>query len=460
MDENVVDVAGRREAVLDYLRDGPTAKRDVIDVVGSSRSTVDRAIAELREAGLVVQREGRYETTLAGVLALDARRQYNREARAISRAAPALEPLWKESPVARRFVREADVTLVGESETAAPLTVLRSAVRQADTVRGTLPTAPSGSFLDTLHDAAVGSDVPVTLVCSASLFQEAVGERPAWLRRLVLDGSGRVLTGDVPDFGLLVVAGPDGPLALLQVFDEGRLHAVLQADADPAVAWATDTVDGLVEAATDATERIADLPVDATDAHAAPGPVAGRGAATVGSASDDAVPDALLGGGFAVDHAGLRTPAFGVEGACTVALWFESDGFDTDWEALVNWDALGVGYRRGWLFGHVYDREAGVKRARTEVSVDRVTPGRWHHLAYTYDGREARLHLDGEVVSRTTDDYPLSLQDTGAAVGYHDRDTGVHDATYEGRIADARFYATALDEERVRRLVRATRPTE
>jgi DNA-binding IclR family transcriptional regulator len=80
--DNVVDVAARREAVSDLLRDGPMAKRDVIAATDHSRSTVDRAVAELRAAGLVTERAGGYETTPPGVLALAVRREYDATAAA------------------------------------------------------------------------------------------------------------------------------------------------------------------------------------------------------------------------------------------------------------------------------------------------------------------------------------------------------------------------------------------
>jgi DNA-binding transcriptional ArsR family regulator len=460
MDENLVDVAGRREAILDLLRDGPAAKRDVIDATGRSRSTVDRAIESLVDAGLVVARDGGYETTCAGVLALEARRAYESEARAIAEAAPALEPLWKETPISRSFVRAASVLLVETSRTADAQTRLQRAVENAGAVRLALSTVPGEAFLQSLEETAVEAGVPVTLVYDAELFEAVARERPSWLRRLVLDGEARVQTGEVPEFGLLLTDGPDGRAATLQTYDEGRLHAVLQADADPAVLWADETIDGLVEAATDATERIRRLPAEPIDGPASPGPVVAGRTATAQASESAGDADGFLDGGFGVDHGRLRTPAFGADGSCTVALWFASDGFDTDWETLVKWDYLALGYRRGWLYGHVFDPEADVKRARTTVSADRVRAGEWHHLAYTYDESVARLYLDGVVVDETADDYPLTTRPIGAAVGYlyEDRDAGVHDPTFEGRITDARFYERALDPETVRSLYRGTRP--
>lgn len=461
MEENVLDLAGRREAVLDLLRDGPQPKRDVIDRTGHSRSTVDRALESLLEAGLVVARDGGYETTSAGVLALEARRAYDREARAIVHAAPALEPLWKETPVSRAFVRDAAVSLVEDVSTR-PLFDLRAIVRGADSLRVLLPSLPDAGFLDALTSAAARADdgtdrPPLVIVTTDTLFGRLAEDHAGWLRTLVTEGDATVYTGEVPDFGLVHATGIDGSVAAVQVYDEGRLHALLRADGEEAVGWAERTVTDALADADDRTEDAATL--ESVTPRGGPGSVGGGCARATRPAETPDTDDTLLGGGYAVDHGGLRTPAFGTEGACTVACWVDADGFDTDWEMLVKWDYLALAYRRGVVYGQVFDPDREVERARVAVDADRLVEG-WHHLVYTYDESTARLYLDGEAVGETADDYPLRIQPIGAAVGYfyRDRDPGVHDPTFEGRLADVRFYGSALDGETVRRLYRATRP--
>ncbi|MFB6175982.1 MAG: hypothetical protein ABEI99_02345, partial [Halobaculum sp.] len=70
MSRNPIDLARDRKQILDLLRDGPLSKRDVLDRVTLSRSTVDRAIDELLSTELIETTDGGYETTPAGVIAL------------------------------------------------------------------------------------------------------------------------------------------------------------------------------------------------------------------------------------------------------------------------------------------------------------------------------------------------------------------------------------------------------
>ncbi|MFC7176287.1 ArsR family transcriptional regulator [Halosegnis marinus] len=55
-----------RRRYLERLADAPAWKRDLIDEFDHSRSTVDRALAALTDAGLVAAGEAGYETTYSG----------------------------------------------------------------------------------------------------------------------------------------------------------------------------------------------------------------------------------------------------------------------------------------------------------------------------------------------------------------------------------------------------------
>lgn len=109
----------------------------------------------------------------------------------------------------------------------------------------------------------------------------------------------------------------------------------------------------------------------------------------------------------------------------------------------------------------VYDPDRQQPRAYTAIPTGDLAEDRWQHVAYTYDESRARLFVDGALVDETEDDYPLRIDEIGAALGYHynERDTGVHEPTYEGRLYDARLYGTALSPDAVERLVTTTNPT-
>lgn len=446
--------------MLDHLRDGPLAKRDLLDRVSASRSTVDRAIEELIEHDLVRELPGGYEATLAGVLALKRSRAFERDDDAIAAAAPALEPLWKESDVDIGFLRDAEVSLVAEADGMRRLAALDSAIRNAGEIRALFPQIARPEQLETL-DARASAGADIDLVVSSSLFETLASTFPGWLRDVGLAGNGRLSTGPVPEYGLVVCGAGDEREAFLLTYDDGRLHGVLHNDG-AAIEWAVGRFESVRGDATDRRGRIRELDDDGFGGVGDATPPFGDVSAVAAGDSDPEGPTAdLLASGYAVDGGKLRTPAFGTEEACTVAFWMRPTALTGDWQILLKWDYLVVALRRGELHGMVYDADAGEKRAYTAVPVDDLEEGRWQHVAYTYDESTARLYVDGEVADEREDDYPLRIAELGAALGYHyrDRDTGVHDPTYEGRLYDARLYRVALSPGEIERLVTATDPS-
>ena len=457
----VLHIARRRSTILDYLRDGPLDKRDLLDRVATSRSTVDRAIEELLDHGMVRVADGGYETTLAGVLALERSRAFERDADALGTAAPALAPLWKEAEVDLGFLRGASAGLVAEADGVRLLAAFGSAIRNADWIRGVFPCITQPAQLETLHDRGTdGSDFEV--VVSEPLFETLSSTFPGWLRDVALEGSGRVAVGPVPEYALFVRGTGHGREAFMLTYDDGRPHGILRNDGE-AAAWADERIATARANANERRERIRELDGDAgfSGVGDATPPFGETSAVADGRLDDEAGDDGPLGSGYAIDDGKLRTPAFGADEACTVAFWMRPTAVDGGWQILVKWDYLAVAFRRGELHGMVYDDDAGERRAYAAAPLEEVREDSWQHVAYSYDESRSRLYLDGDLVDETEDDYPLRIADIGAALGYHyrDRDTGVHEPTYEGRLYDARFYGDALSAEKIEQLVGTTDPT-
>jgi DNA-binding Lrp family transcriptional regulator len=465
MEESVLMVARRRAEVLDYLRDGPYDKRRLVELVGASRSTVDRAVKELSARGLIKGGRGEFETTVTGVLALEIVQQNERDGKALERAAAALEPLWKESPLSMAFLRGAESALVSEVSGIEAQAGVRAALERARSVRAVVPDVSSVEYLEVLYSQAVEGDMTVALVCSEELFEALASSFAGWLHGIVVEGGATVATADVPAFALFVSDLGTRRLAQMVVFDDGRPHAVVRNDAEPAVAWAEECLDAYFEQATDRAPDVRALPevssfagVDRT------GPVLGdrAAAATAPPSLDEESPanDSMLGGGYAVDGGRLRTPAFGASGAATVTAWMRPAGSLSNWQVLVKWDELVIALRREQFFGMLYDRDEEQRRALASVPVTALAVDAWQHVAYAVDDEEARLYVDGECVAEVADSYPVDLEAIGAAIGYHylDRDQGVHTPDFEGALADVRCYDAALDDV-VATLYRTTAPS-
>ncbi|WP_435360492.1 helix-turn-helix transcriptional regulator [Haloarchaeobius sp. DFWS5] len=72
MVETVLEVLTKRWSVVVALRDKPRTKPELVDEVGVSRSTVDRAVGDLEDEDVATYEDGRYRLTSFGGLACEA----------------------------------------------------------------------------------------------------------------------------------------------------------------------------------------------------------------------------------------------------------------------------------------------------------------------------------------------------------------------------------------------------
>lgn len=229
--ESVLEIVGRRWSVLESLLDGPTYKRDLVASVDRSRSTVDRSVRELADAGLVERTSGGYVASAAGRLAAEEYRSTTASLAAVEGAAAALAPLPHDAPLSAPMLTDADVTVVDRDGTADAITdrFLDSVMDGGRTVLGMA--APEPFIADVV-------DVAEETVLVPSTAGETAGCRVA---------------AEPPPFSLVRT---DDAVAVL-VHDDGDAHALVECETEGAFEWADDRLDDYDP------ERRADGPSDA-----------------------------------------------------------------------------------------------------------------------------------------------------------------------------------------------------
>ncbi len=143
---------------------------------------------------------------------------------------------------------------------------------------------------------------------------------------------------------------------------------------------------------------------------------------------------------------------FKVTEALTISAWVRPDSFNSGSDVNVimrkgegnpnNWQ-FAIKDGRPTLFLDTYD-DYGIKGNTT------LSAGQWYHLAATWDGRTARLFVNGQPDNGHgathhapigTDDRPIYIGGRSGAAGY-DR--------FDGRIDDVRFYNRAISAAEVK----------
>lgn len=158
------------------------------------------------------------------------------------------------------------------------------------------------------------------------------------------------------------------------------------------------------------------------------------------------------GGGSAMVFDGtnpLTVPGYtGINGAGarSVALWLKTTGTST--AGLVHWGASGSFSRSSFKIQNTgvfrYEYQGGGHNSTAVVN-----DGEWHHLAYTYDGDEIKLYVDG------VEDFSIAGRtlNTGSA-GETDVNIGsqLGGSLYNGEMDDVRIFDVVLTPAEVKTL--------
>lgn len=234
------DVLSNRHDVLESLRDEPKSKPELVADLEHSRSTIDRAITELRTVDCIEpdgDGRSRYRPTQTGALALRSYRQFCREADALTRRSRVVNALPPTADVSTTFVATAD--LYASAKT--PDVALQPAVELLPGATRLIGTAPVvfGDYFDVLGEWIRGGDAEMELVLEAELLESIATTYADEFDALTDPGSVDVYVSDerIP-YALWVIEGEQTAHAGITIYEGGGIKGTLVSDADPAVRWA------------------------------------------------------------------------------------------------------------------------------------------------------------------------------------------------------------------------------
>lgn len=237
--EQVRAVVAKRHGVLAALAADRWRKPALVEELDVSRSTLDRAVDELVEAGLAERADGTYEATGTGRTALAAYRDYVDVTDSIATAGPILEAKPTDAPLDAAVFANADVQLAEPHAPESALTETAEVLREADVVRGFAPVIKS-SYAALLRSevAERGLEVEMIVEQSARRSLADIAETREELAALLTDDEVTVLETDADlPYALWLMEGPDTDRAGLTVHDAGGIVGVVTNDGPDAVAW-------------------------------------------------------------------------------------------------------------------------------------------------------------------------------------------------------------------------------
>lgn len=198
--DDLLRLVADREEILTALADGPLSPRDVVGRIDDSRSTFNRAIRELDDAGLVDRTGGDCALTLSGRLLLDRYQTFHREAEGVAAARNALAPLDLDAPVDPAVLVGADIHVGDETTPYRAQERLHEVLRTATRYRAVLPALDDPRHIGLLYEHVVTDGLPAELVVPREL-ADSLGDR--FQRRLAAMSESEefdLRVGDVPPF--------------------------------------------------------------------------------------------------------------------------------------------------------------------------------------------------------------------------------------------------------------------
>jgi predicted transcriptional regulator len=163
----------KRADVLESLSDEAAGKPALVERLGVSRSTVDRAVDDLVDIGLVRRVDSEYRMTPQGRMALDIHEEYVDLTDALGGAAPVLDALPTGAPFPRSMVETGTVRLAQPHAPESAITEALDALASAERLRVFSPVVKS-SYVRPVAEEVVGRGLDVDLVLGAEASESLV----------------------------------------------------------------------------------------------------------------------------------------------------------------------------------------------------------------------------------------------------------------------------------------------
>jgi len=234
----IVETVFKRAGFLDALAQAPADKRELVDTVDTSRSTVNRAVCELEQWGLVTYDSGAYRLTVCGRLLWEQYVQFERNTAAVSAASTLLRRLSTTAPLEPAFLRGAEVVTAEYPQSHLPVTALSEIIAEASHLRGIAKAHAAPKAVDALREA-IETDADAELVICEDVYSQ-LRTVYDWLSDAIAEGTLRpYLVTELP-YTLLTAVHDERKRSCLVVYDEGLIEGILVNDTQAAFNWATD----------------------------------------------------------------------------------------------------------------------------------------------------------------------------------------------------------------------------
>lgn len=254
-DDVFMQLLHRRIEFLRCLESSPRRKPEIVDRLEWSRSTVDRAVRELQQAGLLERVKAGYTTTLAGRLAATTYTEFTEMVSDVHTATPLLQTLERESPVSLASVWGVERVPIDDHTPYEIPTELREAIESANTLTALMPVLSDPILLEFCQSKAVEGSLDLTLIVGPELYDALKQRSPDTLSVLSRHGQQFLRAARSPPQPMFLLersGGRDEAFAI--VHEEGAQPVVFRNRRPGAFEAAEEYIASVIETSTDITD--------------------------------------------------------------------------------------------------------------------------------------------------------------------------------------------------------------
>lgn len=233
-----------RVRILDAVASDPLPPRELAELTGASRSTLQRILSELEERGWVRRtRGGSYETTSTGSHVINVLLPFIGSMDAIHQLGEAVAALPAESlSIDIRYFEDANVVRPEPNDPNAPGAFFTKSIRETETLRCVVDIAAPLSLEESMRDNVANGALQSEHVLSNRLFRYNRGDREraqTWKELTECGADVYRYAGDIPCNVFIL----DETVLLGETPPEGEGCVLIETDSEPVLAWAHEFVE-------------------------------------------------------------------------------------------------------------------------------------------------------------------------------------------------------------------------
>jgi predicted transcriptional regulator len=238
----VIDALASRSDLIDALSAEPKDKREIVDELGVSRSTVDRGVRELEVLGLVDYASGGLTLTFAGRLLAQEYRGFEERVASVLDAQSVITVLGRESDLDARLLAGAEIVPADSIAPFKPGEKMVEVVRKAERLRMTSRAHTYPETEHVFHNQIVNEEMSTEIVFRARMLDYLRANLRESLHDILSKDNCNGYVADTIPFGLYLTERDNTANVCVLVYGpDNQYTGFISNDTEDAIQWGEET---------------------------------------------------------------------------------------------------------------------------------------------------------------------------------------------------------------------------